>query len=55
MSTARRNRARWLAVAAAALTAACAGLLAPAQPVAAASFVPISGAGSTWSYNAIHS
>jgi len=54
MSTARRNRARWLAVAAAALTAVCAGLLAPAQPVAAASFVPISGAGSTWSYNAIH-
>jgi phosphate ABC transporter phosphate-binding protein len=44
----------WLAVAAAVLTAMCASLLASAQPSSAATFVPISGAGSTWSYNAIH-
>jgi phosphate ABC transporter phosphate-binding protein len=32
----------------------CAGALAPVQSALAASFVPISGAGSTWSYNAIN-
>jgi len=47
-------RARPMAVAAAALTGLCASILAPMQPAAAASYVPISGAGSTWSYNAIH-
>jgi phosphate ABC transporter phosphate-binding protein len=45
---------RLLAAAVAALTAVCAGLLASAQPSSAATFVPIVGAGSTWSYNAIH-
>jgi len=44
-----------MAVAAAALSALCAGLLAPAQPAVAATFVPIDGAGSTWAYPAIHS
>lgn len=53
MITTHRIR-RWLAVAAAVLTAMCASLLASAQPSSAATFVPISGAGSTWSYNAIH-
>jgi phosphate ABC transporter phosphate-binding protein len=52
--TVRRSRVRLMTVVAAALTAVCAGLLAPAQPTSAASYVPISGAGSTWSYNAIH-
>jgi len=42
-----------MAVAGALLTALCVGLLAPVQPAFAASFVPISGAGSTWSSNAI--
>ena len=42
-----------MAVTGAALGALCAGLLAPVQPAFAATFVPISGAGSTWSYNAI--
>ncbi len=46
-------RARLVAVAAAALLGLCASILAP-QPAFAASYVPISGAGSTWSYNAIH-
>jgi ABC-type phosphate transport system substrate-binding protein len=54
MSTARGTRARPMAAAAAALTALCAGILAPAQPAAAASLVPIAGAGSTWAYPAIH-
>ena len=44
-------RARLMAVA---LIGLCASILAPMQPAAAASYVPISGAGSTWSYNAIH-
>jgi ABC-type phosphate transport system substrate-binding protein len=44
---------RWSA-AVVALCALCIGLLASAQPARAASYVPISGAGSTWSYNAIH-
>src|SRR5215467_9464638 len=54
VNTARGTRAR-LTAAAAALAALCAGILAPAQPAAAASLVPISGAGSTWAYPAIHS
>jgi len=44
---------KWFA-AVAALSALCVGLLASAQPARAASYVPISGAGSTWSYAAIH-
>jgi phosphate ABC transporter phosphate-binding protein len=36
-----------------ALTALAAGILAPVQPASAASYVPIDGAGSTWSANAI--
>jgi len=36
------------------LTALAACILAPVQPAAAATFVPISGAGSTWSSNAIN-
>jgi phosphate ABC transporter phosphate-binding protein len=49
-----RTRARLLGVAGAALIIWCAGIFAPSQSAAAASYVPISGAGSTWSYNAIH-
>lgn len=49
------RRARRLAVAIAAAAAAVGALMAPAAlPAAAATYVPISGAGSTWSYNAIH-
>ena len=44
-----------MAVAAAVLTVLCTGILAPAQPAVAASFTPISGAGSTWAYPAINS
>jgi phosphate ABC transporter phosphate-binding protein len=44
---------RWF-TAGAALSAVCVGLLASAQPARAATYVPISGAGSTWSYNAIN-
>ena len=47
-------RARLMTVAVAALLGLCASILAPTQPALAASYVPISGAGSTWSYNAIH-
>ena len=47
-------RARLMTVAGAVLTVFLAGIFAPLQPAAAASYVPISGAGSTWSYNAIH-
>ena len=39
---------------AAALTALCAAMLGPAHSAFAATFVPITGAGSTWSYNAIN-
>ncbi|MGI5239213.1 substrate-binding domain-containing protein [Dactylosporangium sp. CA-139066] len=39
---------------AAALLVAVVSLAGPARPAAAANYVPISGAGSTWSYNAIH-
>ena len=55
MSTVRGTRARPMAVAAAALTVLCAGILAPAQPASAAALTAISGAGSTWAYSAIHS
>ena len=44
---------KWFA-AGAAISAVCIGLLASARPASASTFVPISGAGSTWSYNAIH-
>ena len=54
MSKAHSMRARLIATAGTALTVLCAGLAASTQPAAAASYVPISGAGSTWSYNAIH-
>jgi phosphate ABC transporter phosphate-binding protein len=54
ISTARRTQARLVAIAAAALIALCGGLLAGAQSASAATFVPITGAGSTWSYNAIN-
>ncbi len=47
-------RARPTAVAAVALLGLCASILAPMQPALAATYVSISGAGSTWSYNAIH-
>jgi ABC-type phosphate transport system substrate-binding protein len=49
----RGVRTRLMAVAAA-LIVWCAWLLTAAQPAGAAIFVPISGAGSTWSYNAFH-
>jgi ABC-type phosphate transport system substrate-binding protein len=52
MDTARRTRAR-LVVVAAALAALFAAILGPVQSAVAATFVPISGAGSTWSANAI--
>ena len=52
--TVRWTRARLMAAAMAALTALCAAILGPSQPASAAAFVPITGAGSTWSYNAIN-
>ena len=55
MSTARGWRARLMVVVAAALTALCAGILAPAQPASAAALTAIDGAGSTWAYPAINS
>ncbi len=48
-------RTRLTAVAAAMLTVLCVGRLGSAPPAGAATAVPIVGAGSTWSYNAIHS
>jgi ABC-type phosphate transport system substrate-binding protein len=51
-NTARRTRAR-LVAAAAVLTALCFGIVPPAAPAAAASFVPIAGAGSSWAGFAI--
>jgi phosphate ABC transporter phosphate-binding protein len=54
MIKAHRMRARLIATVGATLTVWCVGLAAPAPPADAASYVPISGAGSTWSYNAIH-
>jgi phosphate ABC transporter phosphate-binding protein len=52
--TPRGARARSLALVIAALTACSAGLSVSAPPAAAATFVAISGAGSTWSFNAIN-
>src|SRR5215469_3829949 len=54
ISTVRWTRARLMAAAMAALTALYAAILAPSQNASAAAFVPITGAGSTWSYNAIN-
>jgi phosphate transport system substrate-binding protein len=55
MTKVHSTRARLIAAAGTALTVLCAGLLAWAQPAAAAaSYTPIAGAGSTWSYNAIN-
>jgi phosphate ABC transporter phosphate-binding protein len=49
------GRARRLAAAAVlAATAVCCSTFPAASPASAASYVPISGAGSTWSYNAIN-
>jgi len=48
-----RTRPRLLALAGLALIALCAGSLAAVQPAFGASYVPIDGAGSTWSANAI--
>jgi ABC-type phosphate transport system substrate-binding protein len=55
MIKARRTWARLVVAAGAALTALCAGTVTAVQPALAATFVPISGAGSTWSFNAIRS
>ena len=55
MIKAHSTRARLIATVGTALTILCAGLTASAPPASAASYVPIAGAGSTWSYNAIHS
>jgi len=54
MNAARKKRARLTAVLAAILTALCVGIIAPVQSASAATFGPITGAGSTWAYNAIH-
>jgi phosphate ABC transporter phosphate-binding protein len=54
MIKALRIRARLIAVAGVGLTVLCAGLFGAPQRASAATYVPISGAGSTWSYNAIH-
>ena len=54
MNTARKMLARLTAVAAATLTALYFGITGPVQPASAATFAPISGAGSTWAYPAIH-
>jgi phosphate ABC transporter phosphate-binding protein len=54
MIKAHAMRARLIATAGAALIVMCAGLLTSAQPARAGTYVPISGAGSTWSYNAIN-
>jgi phosphate ABC transporter phosphate-binding protein len=47
-------RARLIATVGTALTVLCVGLGVSPQSADATSYVPISGAGSTWSYNAIH-
>src|SRR5215475_8633055 len=55
MRRAKKVRARRLAAVAAVAVAVLAMAMSPASPPAsAASYVPISGAGSTWSYNAIN-
>ena len=48
-----KTQARLLVIAVATLFALC-GIIAAVQPASAATFVPIRGAGSTWSYNAIN-
>ncbi len=55
MATAARSRLPLLARALAVLAAVGAILLGLAPPSSAATYVPITGAGSTWSYPAIHS
>jgi phosphate ABC transporter phosphate-binding protein len=47
-------RARWLAAGVVVAATTVTTLYAPAQSASAASFVPLNGAGSTWSYNAIN-
>jgi phosphate ABC transporter phosphate-binding protein len=54
MNTARKMRARLTVLVAAILTGLCVGIIAPAQSASAATFVPITGSGSTWAYPAIH-
>ncbi len=54
MKTARKIRARLLAVATATLIALSAGLTATAPPASAATPATISGSGSTWAHPAIH-
>ena len=55
MRAARGARPRRLAVLVlAAIAAVCAAVIPAAQPVAAANYTPISGAGSTWSANALN-
>jgi phosphate ABC transporter phosphate-binding protein len=54
MNTARKMLARLTAAAVATLAALYVGMIAPAQSASAATFMPITGAGSTWSYPAIH-
>jgi ABC-type phosphate transport system substrate-binding protein len=53
VKTVRTAWVRLMAGTGVALAALCAGLLVPAQAASAASYVPISGAGSTWSATAI--
>ncbi|HEY7324373.1 MAG TPA: substrate-binding domain-containing protein [Streptosporangiaceae bacterium] len=50
----RRRLARAGIAAASGITVMCAAILATAEPASAAAFVPINGAGSTWSFNAIN-
>lgn len=50
----RSIRSRAIAMSATTLVVVCAGVVAPAQSAYAANYAAISGAGSTWSYNAIH-
>ena len=53
MNTARGTLVRLMTAAAAAVAVLCAGILSPVRPAFAATFVPITGAGSTWSMDAI--
>jgi hypothetical protein len=54
MSALRGMKARLWPVGVVVLAVLSAGILAPAPQALAATFVPISGAGSTWSFNAIN-
>jgi phosphate ABC transporter phosphate-binding protein len=54
MNNALRTHTRLMAVVGTALTALCFTLFTPAEPAFASSYVPISGAGSTWAYDAIN-